>query len=475
MAKNDRKKKNASKKNPAQIEQERRRRLNEWMDLVRRVCVSAGAGPLFDTLTAEERSAFEDFRVPPLEMRKAPGSKVPSEIYHIIEVLFRTFLQQDLVTIPPGNDQVPLGQYLRVIDTLQAVYATCEREKWPRRDRWIEVLSPLVEFVEDDPKRANPMLRMIIRMNQIAAMVGDQDKMVYSIRMCYELKPNPNILMFQWFEVSTIPAEHRHFMIGSQRRRAFRLYSQPMQELPFPAVLSTAWIPHLRDQPERDLPVYTQDHARQRMLERLAPISSNFVDYLLGCALLGPEPLLPMGNGSFLICMDEFGCRLGYLVAEVVRDVGEDAGDGGGNAGDGGENAGEAVLIRTFLFVTQAGTPEGDRLSARLRLGKYEKTYFELDRMGPFMTTDLCHDPVLQEILESCGLGNLVEFAQSGRARRNTVQTQEGYAEKLRHWLNLDAPHKKATKSGAPKSTVAGIDSMIHVLSNHTHRKDIPS
>ncbi len=437
MAKNDRKKKSTAKKNPAQMEQERRRRLNEWMNLVRRVLVSAGAGPLFDTLTIEERRVFEEFRVPPLELRKAPGHTVPSEKFHIIDVLFRSSLQQDLVTVPPGNDQIPLGQYLRVIEILQAVYGTCERDNWPRRGQWIEVLTPLVEFVEDDPKRANPMWRIITTMNSVAAMVGDQDKAIYRIVLQHELRPNPNVLVSLWFEVSTIPAEHRHFMIGPQRRRAFRLFSQPLRENPFPAVLSTAWIPHLRDQPERDLPVYSQEHVRQRMIERLAPISTNHIDYLLGCALLGPEPLLNMGNGTFLICMDEFGCRLGYLVGEVVEDV-----------GDAGENAGEAVLLRTFLFVTQAGTPEGDRLSARLKIGKYEKTYFELDRMSPFMTTDLCKDPVFQEILKSCGLGNLMEFGLSRRGRRNTVQAKEGYAEKLRTMLNLDATQLRQKKVG---------------------------
>ncbi|MBU1412641.1 hypothetical protein KKC22_14105 [Myxococcota bacterium] len=42
--------------------------------------------------------------------------------------------------------------------------------------------------------------------------------------------------------------------------------------------------------------------------------------------------------------------------------------------------AGSPVLLRTFLFLTMSGTPTGDRFNEDLRIGNYEKRWFDLDR-----------------------------------------------------------------------------------------------
>ena len=436
MAKTDKKKKHPAKKNPAHAGQERRRRLNEWMDLVGRVCEACGAGDLFDSLTEVERNYFEVARIPPIQLRKAAGHEIPAEVFSRFEELFRKTIQEDVVKAPPTGKLVSLGELLRTEAALRGMYLHSQKSTKPRAARWVERLASLNMFLEDKVADAmSPMMRLWTLMCYYSATCGDMKRMMYPVKLQWESRtPEPSGI-YQYFEISTLPAEHRVFQIGQQKRRAYRLFVQSVVKLKvYPAELSTQVIPGLEDQPERRLPVYVQEHVRLRMIERLDPLSEDEMDQLLGGTMMSPKTV-PLRGGAFLIELQMYGCRLGYVVAEVVDDV---------------------VLMRTFLFVTQSGTPEGDRFNLRLRVGNEEKSYFRLDRLAPFMTTDLCQDAVFQEILRECGIGDLIEVVKINREVRSSMETRVGNAEDIRYLLNLDAPRLQSPPPGAASGSGPG-------------------
>ena len=45
------------------------------------------------------------------------------------------------------------------------------------------------------------------------------------------------------------------------------------------------------------------------------------------------------------------------------------------------------IVIRTFLFVTNNGTPEGKKLAQITGLQKLDKKYLALDKLSTFMTS----------------------------------------------------------------------------------------
>ncbi|PKN48127.1 MAG: hypothetical protein CVU59_00160 [Deltaproteobacteria bacterium HGW-Deltaproteobacteria-17] len=428
MAKNDRKKKSTAKKNPAHVEQERRRRLNEWKDLLRRICVSQGVGDLFDAPTQWERFYFETYRFSPFQLRKAPGHDIPKEVFAQLESLLKN-AQETHPVIIPGGLRLPCGDYLRAVSCLRAFHHHCTRGKDERFARWVAALDPLLEFDHSTEKGLPPLLSLWSLMCYFAALAGDMDKEIYPVLFQHERRYNPDMLLY-YFEVSTLPAQHRTFTVGKERRRSFRLFFQSVYSMQVsPGELSSREIPGMQDQEERLLPVFVQDHVRQRMIERLAPFDPIEIDHLLGDTMRFKRTIPGGRPGTFLISLEMYQCRLGYVVAEVIDD---------------------AVLMRTFLFVTQSGTPEGDRLNERLRVGKYEKTYFGIDRLSLFLTTDLCMDPAFRGILTECGIDDLIKVVEINRELRSSLRTKEGYAEKLRHWLNLDVePEKPKVKAAS--------------------------
>lgn len=437
------------------------------MDLVGRVCEACGAGDLFDSLTEWERNYFEAARLPPVQLRKAPGHEIPAEVFSRLEILFRNTIQKDLVKVPPSNKLIGLGEFLRAEAALRGIYSHSLTSTQERAARWVKALEPFKSFVDDkDAVEISPMMKLWTLMCYYAAVCGDIRRLVFPVRLQWEARSKELSGMLQYFEISSMPAEHRVFQVGSQKRRSYRLLVQSVLTLKvYPAVLSTKVIPGLEDQPERQLPVYVQEHVRLRMNERLDPLAEDEMDHLLGDTMSRPKTV-PLRDGAFLLELQMYHCLLGYVVAEVIDDA--------------GGPAGEAVLMRTFLFVTQSGTPEGDRFNERLKVGNYEKSYFRLDRLAPFMTTDLCQDPVFQEILRECGIGDLIEVVKINREVRRSLETREGNAEDIRNQLNItapalgDTPPGAALGSGSSAGSGAGSGSGRDVLSGPAPRPSVP-
>jgi hypothetical protein len=164
--------------------------------------------------------------------------------------------------------------------------------------------------------------------------------------------------------------------------------------------------------------VYVQSHVFERLHGRDARVFSGqdgegWLNYFLYTSL--KEPLLhPMrrDDGSYLVEYLLAGKRIGYLVAQKVNDL---------------------ILVKTFLFITMDGTPEGENIRRRLRLRRADKELLELDNLWTFFMTDLARDPELIAVFEECGCGHLMDL-------NKLVPTKElslGYAAELRKYLGL--------------------------------------
>jgi hypothetical protein len=69
----------------------------------------------------------------------------------------------------------------------------------------------------------------------------------------------------------------------------------------------------------------------------------------------------------------------------------------------------DKIVIRTFLFITFSGTPEGQKLSQITGLNMFDKKYLAIDRLSTFMKTDIRENPVLADLFTRAGCGDLFQ------------------------------------------------------------------
>jgi hypothetical protein len=146
-----------------------------------------------------------------------------------------------------------------------------------------------------------------------------------------------------------------------------------------------------------DLPicVYIQQHAIERLMERSCCPLPHWIHAYLVDALTKPN-IIRLSNDRFLIEYRMVGIKIGYFSAILI----------------GGE-----LLIRTFLFITHNGTPEGRKLEEATGLQKDDKKYLSIDNLRALANSDIEQNEIMHKLFLKTGLGSLLELCKRVRER----------------------------------------------------------
>ena len=146
--------------------------------------------------------------------------------------------------------------------------------------------------------------------------------------------------------------------------------------------------------PQRNLlqtiPIYIQMHALQRLSERLDCIDRGTVHYFVYKALTKGHIHITEEN-DFLIEFHFYDMKAGYLLTSLFNDI---------------------LVVRTFLLLTNNGTPEGKKLHNLTGLRKHDKKYLSLDKLSTFMDPRLRADEAVQRLFFDAGCSDLFEITE---------------------------------------------------------------
>lgn len=381
------------KKRPGTLspEEKKRQYVQERIGRLHAMIEACGASDEYRRLPVKDRAYLERVRSPLPALTGEPGLPRACMQY------FREYLDGvlDRETVPIGADggRIRLRDYFASGTVLLHSVRLFRKEGHPQAESWARALAPLLAI--DEVKITDSQIfRLTFQLNVAGWAFSDSELGHYFISWELADPLGDDVLPGFRFIVHHGPPELRRFTIDGKSRTCFRVQWNDAGGCKMvPCVLSTRVIPGLEAQVERDLPVYIQRHVYHRAEERMKPYPMTIFEEELAISINDPE-VVSLPDGAFLIAMRYALRRIGYLVAEVIEDV---------------------VLLRTFLFLTQSGTPEGDRFNERLRIRNYEKRWFDLDRFSGYARTDLCEEPAFMEILKDCGLEGLRELVSQER------------------------------------------------------------
>lgn len=133
------------------------------------------------------------------------------------------------------------------------------------------------------------------------------------------------------------------------------------------------------------IPVYVQNHVLRRMEERLDCIERYLREFYL---------IINMQDQTFIHFKGRIlveynvgrGNKLGYLIVEYLSGI---------------------LLVKTFLLLSNSGTPEGQRLEELSGMKKIDRQYWAIDRLSTFHNSDLNENPQITELFEKAGCSTL--------------------------------------------------------------------
>jgi hypothetical protein len=360
-----------------------------------------------------EKLIIYQFRGAPLKVVAAEGAKIQKRLMDaLIKIIKSRQLSMKLEVVKGSGQMMTYADYLLVGMSLE--YHAGESDiDYPGKEQF-------AKYVELQMEREYAYEKGILNICAMACWVFDDigkkylhtydlETTVPSDKTCTpapQSEPNPNkwewnkfgsqdFRLHQKVIIGTRPLEVRKVKIDGETHSAIQvgtLYrtDNGTKFHHFALSLNDMNININSPLSKLGLPVYIQQHALDRMKERLGLVMPAYYIIILTEALMRKE-VTPMTKNRILIACFTAELKVGYFVAEAVDGI---------------------ILIRTFLLLTNGGTPEGDKLSKLTGLQTDDRKYLAIDTLQGLANSDIAQNEAICNQFRAAGCGSILELCK---------------------------------------------------------------
>ena len=324
-------------------------------------------------------------RITPFRFKVDQNSVISPELVAIIKPVLFKITNEKKVTLPSNQYEISLNEYhsTYLSCTMLASFAVDPEYKC---DLYVkEALSKLLHNETDNDVAFNSLHSLLYSYNVYDC---DLSQKLYWYQYNLVLPKNNMGSCASVITIFSETPECIRIEIDSIVRKAYRV----CWAFSFKGVETISLKPSemgIKDAiDDSPMPVYIQSHALKRIQERIDCFWPGSNHFNLYWSLVNPK-ISYDSNNKILIDLEFFRIKVGYLRAEIVNGI---------------------ILIRTFLFITNTGTPEGRLLEKNTGLQKLDKKYLEIDKLSTFMSSDLDTNEAAKQIFISSGSSCLLEI-----------------------------------------------------------------
>ncbi|MFP4415948.1 MAG: hypothetical protein ACLFSB_01605 [Chitinispirillaceae bacterium] len=391
MAKDRRKKKKKSPKIPRKILIAQQK--NDYMRRYVRVAKAIGALDVFKSLPPEELDDLWFSRVPALRVEPVTEGKINPRLMKIFRKYVSDTIKQTMVSIVKDGPKVTMEDYFTAGVTLGSFTRTLESSSTKIKD--VEEIKQAFAPVARHNRYDEPYQTLRLIGGFLASHFSRPNSKTYSFtwNIC-----KTQVLPADCLYVDVSSAEKITLKVDGKPRTCFRLCWPGMLGQKVPGSVKAGELGIGPPMSELSLDLYIQSHALQRMRERI-DIGDSHLLYHLFYKSLQLKKVISIEPGVGLLEYRWDDLLLGYFIVKAINGI---------------------ALIKTFLFVTNTGTPQGNKLDAVLGAEKLDKKYLWLDCLSTYIKTDITKSRGLCDALCKAGLQSLLELGQAPIKDRKT-------------------------------------------------------
>ncbi|MDR2692524.1 MAG: hypothetical protein LBB73_09630 [Dysgonamonadaceae bacterium] len=366
----------------------------QFMERLRRICMLIGDGEsLFDLLPAYIRDTLYEVRNITLKIRVEKGTKITKRFVKILYGHVEQEMKSKMMDlmIAGAVKQVNLAEYHQLIYPLEIILANCPeftgKEKfnafylnWQERNKkfyqeLICVIHNACYTYCDLSKRALYTYTFEVERTRILHDNKYYDGKGYHI-----------------ITLGLYPLDVRYVTIDGNRRPVVQvgeiIHNQNTSEL------RPTTVPLKRLRPKdpdgrRKIPVYVQQHAVDRIMQRAYCVFPGSVPSLIDKAFLDKRKIIREGNNRYLVECYSFEIKIGYFVGMFIDGI---------------------FVILTFLLLTHSGTPEGRKLAELTGLQRDDISFLAIDDLKTLINSDLMSDERITQIFIDAGCESILDM-----------------------------------------------------------------
>lgn len=354
----------------------------DYLSRLKMVCDKLVGTGWFELIPTVDLDVIYEKRYPSLTIKMAPGTVIDPARWEAYRKTLSTLLDHPAL---PGiiENSIPLKTMLCEGLTLLHFVAMMAKDRFPRSEELRHIFRPYLiteqgyySYLSDQV--AGLLFLMDVRNGNYEDGFLHADKTQTNIG---KVRGKANTIFIHLYK----PALSS--VVINDRKREIIAITRPV---PHGITLQVKFKPSdigLTSDTDDALPVYIQRHALKRLQERLGLQANNVHSHLFFSLFEQPVNFV-LGNGCTLLEFNMYEYKVGYLLTTLH---------------------GDKLIIRSFLFLTNDGTPEGRKLRRLTHLEKYDKKYLGIDKLSTFTAYRIHEDEELSALFREAGCGSLLD------------------------------------------------------------------
>lgn len=317
--------------------------------------------------------------------KAATGNKISSKIIKDAKSFLVELIRSQQFIVPPNDLEISLGDYFTIVSTIVTLQTKLKHYQFDRVEEVREALKIIVDDTATKD-RANVILYNLFR--TFAVEQSDLRNQLYWYKHDFVFPEHFPAEIESRIEISSVAPKSITVEIDGKSRPAMRLgwafpFSGPVWVSLKPSLESI-----VSDFFNNPFDVYIQSHALNRLIERIDCFWIGLVQFNMYVSFLNAV-ITRDSNNNILVEYRFFGIKAGYFRLDIIDGV---------------------FVVRTFLFVTNSGTPEGQLLEKNTGLQKQDKKYLTIDKLSSFMNSDVDENQDVQQIFKKSGCQCLLDL-----------------------------------------------------------------
>jgi hypothetical protein len=427
--------------------QQKAQHRNAFMGKLKTLCTQIGDESLFHIIPAQEKETIYLLRGAPLKIEIAKGAKIQKRLVEVLgQTIKKQLLTMQMEVVKGSGHMMSYADYFLVgmslESSLDSEFATFDK-------------LPFAEFYAEKESHDDAYCTGIENICSTTCLIFDDISKKYLYTYKFEIDtmvshpeskalmesattPKQHLRVFnsldfrmlQKVTIGTYPLDVKKLNIDGEVRPVTQLgimidAHNESKFVPFLIPLDDLHV----DSPFSDLsvPVYIQQHALLRLAERIGYTTPGMGYVILQIALF-QKKIIPLKENRVLIACLINDLKLGYLLAELVEGI---------------------LVIRTFLLLTNSGTPEGNKLAQLTGLKIEDAKYLAIDNLQGLANSDIEQNEAICKLFREAGCGDILELCKKMRSEpgmtwlMDSSQPKNTIAELITEYLRPDADNEE--------------------------------
>lgn len=337
-------------------------------------------------------------RYPALKIKASPDAEISKSTVVKANKLLSAFLEDQYINLKNGERilfSILLSEGLLLINFLHVVPANYFpnaallkeefKDYFPETEAYLSIQEMMGTLVQD----------VIVFLSDLGKSIIKAD---YSETACFDISSHHNDIYLYEFKT-----QKTSMQINGERHSMIRLGWVDEEFNWVFAKTKPSALGFRVTGLDVPLDVYIQIHALNRLQERI-DITPGIMHSIVFMIFMDPEIKHHKDYDRSLVEFYLSDKKAGYLQVELHEDK---------------------LVIHTFLFLTNSGTPEGIKLEQLAGLQKADKIYLEIDKLSTFNSYHIEKNEQLKDLFIKAGCGSLLELGHLQEYSVNEVKDKD--------------------------------------------------